>query len=65
MADPYGDQAAGLRRLFATPQLRIISFAAGCAGVGKSLSVINLATILAGQGRVRECEPGVYAVVRR
>lgn len=51
MADPYGDQAAGLRRLFATPQLRIISFAAGCAGVGKSLSVINLATILAGQGR--------------
>lgn len=51
MADRRGDQAAGLRRLFAREQLRIITFAAGCEGVGKSLAVVNLAATFARQGR--------------
>jgi flagellar biosynthesis protein FlhG len=46
-----GDQAAGLRRLFSRPRLRIVSFAAGSVGVGKSLSVANLAACLARRGK--------------
>lgn len=51
MASFRGDQAAGLRRLFGRPQLRIVTFAAGSAGVGKSVVVANLAACLARQGR--------------
>ena len=51
MADLRGDQAAGLRRLFSRPRLRIVSFAAGSVGVGKSVSVANLAACLARQGK--------------
>ena len=46
-----GDQAAGLRRLFSRPRLRIVSFAAGSVGVGKSLTVANLAACLARRGK--------------
>jgi flagellar biosynthesis protein FlhG len=46
-----GDQAAGLRRLLGRPSLRIVTFAAGSIGVGKSVAVANLATSLARQGR--------------
>jgi flagellar biosynthesis protein FlhG len=45
------DQAAGLRRLFARERLRVVSFAAGSPGVGKSLLVANLAACLARRGR--------------
>ncbi|MDR3221575.1 MAG: AAA family ATPase [Candidatus Accumulibacter sp.] len=51
MAEPYADQAAGLRRLFARKRLRVVSFAAGTAGVGKSLLVANLASCLAQLGQ--------------
>lgn len=51
MAELRGDQAAGLRRLFGREQSRIITFTAGSAGVGKSLSVANLAAALARLGK--------------
>lgn len=51
MAEHYGDQAAGLRRLFGREQTRIVTFAAGGVGVGKSLLVANLAAALARQGK--------------
>ena len=51
MAEHYGDQAAGLRRLFGREQPRIVTFAAGSVGVGKSLLVANLASSLARQGK--------------
>ncbi|WP_240190329.1 MinD/ParA family ATP-binding protein [Azospira oryzae] len=51
MAEFRGDQAAGLRRLFGREQLRVVSFAAGCEGVGKSVAVANLAAALARQGK--------------
>jgi len=51
VADHRGDQAAGLRRLLGRPQLRILSFTAGGAGVGQSTSVANLAASLARVGR--------------
>ncbi|HRD93055.1 AAA family ATPase [Accumulibacter sp.] len=51
MADFRGDQAAGLRRLFGRPQLRVVTFVAGSVGVGKSVAVANLAAALARQGR--------------
>lgn len=51
MADYRGDQAAGLRRLFGREQSRIVTFAAGSVGVGKSISVANLAAALARQGK--------------
>ena len=50
MAD-QGDQAAGLRRLFGREPTRIVTFAAGSVGVGKSLLVANLAATLARQGK--------------
>jgi flagellar biosynthesis protein FlhG len=46
-----GDQAAGLRRLFGREQSRIVTFAAGSVGVGKSLLVANLAAALAQLGK--------------
>ncbi|WP_291994518.1 AAA family ATPase [Candidatus Accumulibacter sp. ACC003] len=51
MADFRGDQAAGLRRLFGRPQLRVVTFVAGGVGVGKSVVVANVAAALARQGR--------------
>lgn len=51
MVNLRGDQAAGLRRIFSRPRLRIVTFAAGSEGVGKSLSVANLAACLARQGK--------------
>lgn len=51
MAEFQGDQAAGLRRLFSREQTRIVTFAAGSAGVGKSVLVANLAASLARQGK--------------
>lgn len=51
MADFRGDQAAGLRRLFGCPRVHIVTFAAGSIGVGKSVTVANLAAALAAQGR--------------
>lgn len=51
MAEFRTDQAAGLRRLFGRPPLRVVTFAAGSVGVGKSVAVANLAASLAAQGR--------------
>ncbi|WP_313952749.1 AAA family ATPase [Accumulibacter sp.] len=51
MAELRGDQAAGLRRLFSRPSLRVVTFAAGSIGVGKSVLVANLAASLARQGK--------------
>ena len=51
MASFRVDQAAGLRRLFGRPKVRIVTFAAGSVGVGKSVAVANLAASLARQGR--------------
>lgn len=51
MADYRGDQAAGLRRLFGREQSRIVTFASGSSGVGKSVLVANLAVCLAGLGK--------------
>ncbi|MDR0577872.1 MAG: AAA family ATPase [Candidatus Accumulibacter sp.] len=51
MPEPYADQAAGLRRLFARERLRVVTFAAGSPGVGKSLLVANVAACLARQGK--------------
>ncbi|MEI7430301.1 MAG: AAA family ATPase [Betaproteobacteria bacterium] len=51
MADYRGDQASGLRRLFSREQPRIITFAAGSLGVGKSILVANLAASLARLGK--------------
>jgi flagellar biosynthesis protein FlhG len=51
MVELYADQAAGLRRLFAKKRPRVVSFAAGSPGVGKSLVVANVAACLAQQGK--------------
>lgn len=51
MAELRGDQASGLRRLFGREQSRIVTFAAGSTGVGKSLAIANLAAALARQGK--------------
>jgi len=45
------DQAAGLRRLFGSSQLQVITFTAGCEGVGRSSVVANLAAVLARLGK--------------
>lgn len=51
MAEYRGDQAAGLRRLFGQESLRVITFAAGSEGVGKTVTVANVATAMARQGK--------------
>ncbi|MDR3300235.1 MAG: AAA family ATPase [Candidatus Accumulibacter sp.] len=51
MVKHYADQADGLRRLFARERLRVVSFAAGSSGVGKSLLVANVASCLAQLGK--------------
>jgi flagellar biosynthesis protein FlhG len=50
VADFRGDQAAGLRRLLQRPPLRVVTFVAGSLGVGKSVTVANLAASLARRG---------------
>ncbi|MDR2365230.1 MAG: AAA family ATPase [Zoogloeaceae bacterium] len=50
MADFRVDQAAGLRRLFAQRQLRVVTFASGAPGVGKTTLAANVAVALARQG---------------
>ena len=51
MAEYHADQASGLRRLFGQEHLRIITLAAGCSGVGRSVAVANLAAAFARQGK--------------
>lgn len=51
MPESYDDQASGLRRLFGREQPRIVTFAAGSIGVGKSILVANLAASLARLGK--------------
>ena len=51
MADFRVDQAAGLRRLFGGSQLQVVTFAAGCEGVGRSVAVANIGAALARLGK--------------
>jgi flagellar biosynthesis protein FlhG len=51
VADFRLDQAAGLRRLFDPRRLRIVTFASGTPGVGKTTLVANVAVALARQGQ--------------
>jgi flagellar biosynthesis protein FlhG len=51
MADFRRDQAAGLRRLFSRRQLKVVSFASGTPGVGKTSVIANVAVALARQGQ--------------
>lgn len=51
VAEYRGDQADGLRRLFGQEPSRIVTFAAGGAGVGKSALVANLAAAIARRGK--------------
>ena len=52
MAERRGDQAAGLRRLFAARRsVQFVSFVAGSVGVGRSTLLANLATCLARRGK--------------
>lgn len=52
MADFRVDQAAGLRRLLGGgQQLQVITFVAGCEGVGRSVAVANLGVALARLGK--------------
>lgn len=46
MVNGSGDQAAGLRRIFARKPLRVVSFVSGGNGVGKSAVLANLAVCL-------------------
>ena len=51
MADFRVDQAAGLRRLLGGSQLQVVTFVAGCEGVGRSVAVANLGVALARLGK--------------
>lgn len=51
MAEYHGDQASGLRRIFGQEALRVITFAAGGEGVGKTTAVANVAAAMARQGK--------------
>jgi flagellar biosynthesis protein FlhG len=51
VADFQVDQAAGLRRLLGGGQLQVITFVAGCEGVGRSVSIANLGVALARLGK--------------
>lgn len=51
VADFRLDQAAGLRRLFGTGHLQVVTFAAGCEGVGRSMAVANIGAALARLGK--------------
>jgi len=51
VADFRVDQAAGLRRLLGGSGLQVITFVAGCEGVGRSVTVANLGVALARLGK--------------
>jgi len=52
VADFRVDQAAGLRRLLGGgQQLQVVTFVAGCEGVGRSVAVANIAVALARLGK--------------
>lgn len=51
VADFRLDQAAGLRRLFGQEQLQVITFVAGCEGVGRSVALANIGVALARLGK--------------
>ena len=51
MADFRFDQAAGLRRLLGGGQLQVVTFVAGCDGVGRSVAIANLGAALARLGK--------------
>jgi flagellar biosynthesis protein FlhG len=51
VADFRVDQAAGLRRLLGGSQLQVITFVAGCEGVGRSVAVANIGVALARLGK--------------
>lgn len=51
MADFHVDQAAGLRRLMGGGQLQVVTFAAGCEGLGRSVAVANIGAALARLGK--------------
>lgn len=51
MVDFRVDQAAGLRRMLGRTGLQVVTFVAGCAGVGRSVSVANLGVALARLGK--------------
>lgn len=52
MADFRVDQAAGLRRLLGGgQQLQVVTFVAGCEGVGRSVSIANVGVALARLGK--------------
>ena len=52
VADFRSDQAAGLRRLLGGgQQLQVVTFVAGCEGVGRSVAVANLGVALARLGK--------------
>lgn len=51
MADFRVDQAAGLRRMLGGSGLQVITFVAGCEGVGRSVAVANLGVALARLGK--------------
>jgi flagellar biosynthesis protein FlhG len=51
MAEIYLDQAAGLRRLSAPRNAKVVAITGGKGGVGKTLTAVNLGAALAGLGR--------------
>ncbi len=51
MARLHTDQADGLRRLFGQESLRVVTFASGSKGVGKTTAVVNIAAAMARQGK--------------
>lgn len=52
MADFRSDQAAGLRRLLGGGQhLQVVTFVAGCEGVGRSVAVANIGVALSRLGK--------------
>ncbi len=50
MADFHHDQAEGLRRLLERAQMRVVTVASGCHGVGQTSAVINIAAAMAALG---------------
>jgi flagellar biosynthesis protein FlhG len=51
MAEIYLDQAAGLRRLSAPRNAKVVAITGGKGGVGKTLTAVNLGAALAARGR--------------
>jgi len=51
VADFRVDQAAGLRRLLGGGQFQVVTFAAGCDGVGRSIALANIGVALARLGK--------------